>query len=52
MTSIQGQIRDWNEELQVCRQLPRNTAPERILRDRAIHGVQTEFIAAATFGAK
>lgn len=33
---IPGQTRDWNEELQTTRELPRATLPERLLRERAI----------------
>lgn len=33
---IPGQTRDWNEELQTTRELPRKNLPERLLRERAI----------------
>ncbi|CAH2096175.1 unnamed protein product [Euphydryas editha] len=36
---IPGQTRDWNEELQTTRELPRATLPERLLRERAIFKV-------------
>lgn len=36
---IPGQTRDWNEELQTTRELPRSTLPERLLRERAIFKV-------------
>lgn len=36
---IPGQTRDWNEELQTTRELPRKTLPERLLRERAIFKV-------------
>jgi protein TIF31 len=36
---IPGQTRDWNEELQSTRELPRSTLPERLLRERAIFKV-------------
>lgn len=31
--------RDWNEELQTTRELPRKNLPERLLRERAIFKV-------------
>ncbi|XP_060521182.1 clustered mitochondria protein homolog [Cylas formicarius] len=48
---IPGQTRDWNEELQTTRELPRKTLPERLLRERAIFKVHSDFVAAATKGA-
>ncbi|KAF2351823.1 Clustered mitochondria protein [Trinorchestia longiramus] len=48
---IPGQTRDWNEELQTTRELPRRTLPERLLRERAIFKVHSDFVAAATKGA-
>ncbi|CAG5046078.1 unnamed protein product [Parnassius apollo] len=48
---IPGQTRDWNEELQTTRELPRATLPERLLRERAIFKVHSDFVAAATRGA-
>ena len=41
---IPGQTRDWNEELQSTRELPRSTLPERLLRERAIFKVGCEAI--------
>lgn len=38
---IPGQTRDWNEELQTTRELPRKNLPERLLRERAIFKVFT-----------
>lgn len=38
---IPGQTRDWNEELQTTRELPRKNLPERLLRERAIFKVET-----------
>lgn len=35
------QTRDWNEELQTTRELPRKNLPERLLRERAIFKVPT-----------
>nr|XP_027202983.1 clustered mitochondria protein homolog [Dermatophagoides pteronyssinus] len=46
-----GQTRDWNEELQTTRELPRKTLSERIIRERAIFKVHSDFVAAATRGA-
>ncbi|XP_021944435.1 clustered mitochondria protein homolog isoform X3 [Folsomia candida] len=48
---IPGQTRDWNEELQSTRELPRSTLPERLLRERAIFKVHSDFVSAATRGA-
>ncbi|XP_066552152.1 clustered mitochondria protein homolog isoform X2 [Amia ocellicauda] len=47
---IPGQTRDWNEELQTTRELPRKNLPERLLRERAIFKVHSDFAAAATRG--
>lgn len=49
--NIPGQTRDWNEELQTTRELPRKSLPERLLRERAIFKVHSDFVAAATRGA-
>ncbi|XP_077150520.1 clustered mitochondria protein homolog isoform X1 [Ranitomeya variabilis] len=48
---IPGQTRDWNEELQTTRELSRKNLPERLLRERAIFKVHSDFTAAATRGA-
>ncbi|XP_035227137.1 clustered mitochondria protein homolog isoform X1 [Stegodyphus dumicola] len=48
---IPGQTRDWNEELQTTRELPRKTLPERLIRERAIFKVHSDFVTAATRGA-
>ncbi|XP_063595519.1 clustered mitochondria protein homolog [Penaeus indicus] len=48
---IPGQTRDWNEELQTTRELARRTLSERLLRERAIFKVHSDFVAAATRGA-
>lgn len=37
---IPGQTRDWNEELQATRELPRKTLSDRLLRERAIFKVR------------
>lgn len=36
---VPPQTRDWNEELQTTRELPRKNLPERLLRERAIFKV-------------
>ncbi|KAL9262814.1 Clustered mitochondria protein-like protein, partial [Drosera capensis] len=46
-----GMQRDWNEELQSCREFPQTTPQERILRDRALYKVTSDFVDAATNGA-
>ena len=46
-----GQTRDWNEELQTTRELPRKNLPERLLRERAVFKVHSDFVSAATRGA-
>ncbi|KAK1883191.1 Clustered mitochondria protein like [Dissostichus eleginoides] len=46
-----GQSRDWNEELQRCRELPRNSLQERLQRERSLFKANSDFVAAATRGA-
>uniref|UniRef100_A0A3P8TI59 Clustered mitochondria homolog n=1 Tax=Amphiprion percula TaxID=161767 RepID=A0A3P8TI59_AMPPE len=46
-----GQSRDWNEELQGCRELPRSCLQERLHRERSIFKTNSDFVAAATRGA-
>ncbi|KAI4333165.1 hypothetical protein L6164_018005 [Bauhinia variegata] len=46
-----GMQRDWNEELQSCREFPHTTPQERILRDRALYKVTSDFVDAAITGA-
>eukprot|EP00111_Clytia_hemisphaerica_P006162 TCONS_00017832-protein len=48
---IPGQLRDWNEELQSAKELPKKTRHQRTLRDRALYKITCDFIAAATRGA-
>lgn len=48
---IPGQTRDWNEEIQTTRELPHVNLPERLIRERAIFKVHSDFVAAATRGA-
>ncbi|KAG4390042.1 hypothetical protein GLYMA_06G207751v4 [Glycine max] len=43
--------RDWNEELQSCREFPRTSPQKRILRDRALYKVTSDFVDAAINGA-
>ncbi|KAL1922247.1 uncharacterized protein VTP21DRAFT_9786 [Calcarisporiella thermophila] len=43
-------LRDWNDELQTHRELPRNTLQERVLRDRMLHKVHADFGEAAVKG--
>ena len=37
---IPGQVRDWNEELQITKELPKKTLPERLIRERAMFKVK------------
>lgn len=48
---IPGHSRDWNEELQGTKELPRKTLPERLIRERAMFKVHSDFVNAATRGA-
>lgn len=48
---IPGQTRDWNEEIQTTRELPRKHLPERLIRERTIFKVHSDFVVAATRGA-
>lgn len=48
---LPGQTRDWNDELQTTRELPRKTLPDRLIRERAIFKVHSDFVVAATRGA-
>ncbi|KAL6495668.1 hypothetical protein OROGR_030231 [Orobanche gracilis] len=50
-TELIGMQRDWNEEIQSCREFPRGTHQERILRNRALYKVTSDFVDAATSGA-
>lgn len=40
---IPGQLRDWNEELQSAKELPKKTQHQRVLRDRALYKVSCIF---------
>ncbi|KAI8076797.1 clustered mitochondria-domain-containing protein [Halteromyces radiatus] len=44
-------LRDWNDELQSHRELPKSNLQERVLRERLITKVQSEFTEAAVRGA-
>ncbi|KAM8900368.1 clustered mitochondria protein homolog isoform 2-T3 [Spinachia spinachia] len=46
-----GQSRDWNEELQGCRELARNSLQERLHREKSVFRTNRDFVAAATQGA-
>ncbi|KAJ8640877.1 hypothetical protein MRB53_017571 [Persea americana] len=46
-----GMQRDWNEELQSCREFPHTTLQERILHDIALYKVTCDFVDAAISGA-
>lgn len=48
----QGGSRDWNEELQLAREMPTTTQLERIERARLLHKVLTEFGEASLLGVK
>ncbi|XP_060085603.1 clustered mitochondria protein homolog [Ylistrum balloti] len=48
---IPGQTREWNEEIQTTQELPRKTLPDRLIRERAIFKVHSDFVGAATRGA-
>ncbi|KAI9497198.1 clustered mitochondria-domain-containing protein [Zychaea mexicana] len=44
-------LRDWNDELQSHRELPKANLQERVLRERLVNKVQSEFTEAAVRGA-
>lgn len=48
---IPGHSRDWNEEIQATKELPKKTLPERLIRERAMFKVHSDFVNAATRGA-
>lgn len=49
---VYNQLRDWNAEYQACRELPKSTPQERILRDRGIIKVYQDFVSYAVIGAR
>ncbi|KAM4808065.1 clustered mitochondria protein homolog [Rhinophrynus dorsalis] len=48
---IPGQTRDWNEELQTTRELPRALPADQQLRQRATFKINSDFVGASTRGA-
>ncbi|CDW60060.1 protein KIAA0664 [Trichuris trichiura] len=48
---LPGQARDWNEEIQSSREMPRKTLLERLMRTRALSKIYGDFVTAATRGA-
>ncbi|MEE6504545.1 hypothetical protein FKM82_005231 [Ascaphus truei] len=48
---IPGQTRDWNEELQTTRELPRALPTDQLLRERANFKINSDFVGASTRGA-
>ncbi|CAH2295223.1 clustered mitochondria homolog [Pelobates cultripes] len=48
---IPGQTRDWNEELQTTRELPRELPTDQLLRQRANFKINSDFVGASTRGA-
>ncbi|XP_058615136.1 clustered mitochondria protein homolog isoform X2 [Onychostoma macrolepis] len=48
---VPAQARDWNEELQTTRELPRKTVTDRLMRDRAVFKANSDFVSTATRGA-
>ncbi|XP_069615033.1 clustered mitochondria protein homolog [Ranitomeya imitator] len=48
---IPGQTRDWNEELQTTRELPRELPSDHLLRQRANFKINSDFVGASTRGA-
>ncbi|KAI3984330.1 hypothetical protein MKX01_011284 [Papaver californicum] len=50
-SELVGMRRDWNEEVQSCREFPHTSPQERILRDRALYKVTSDFVNAAISGA-
>eukprot|EP01114_Cavostelium_apophysatum_P000309 TRINITY_DN1028_c0_g1_i1.p1 TRINITY_DN1028_c0_g1~~TRINITY_DN1028_c0_g1_i1.p1 ORF type:complete len:1242 (+),score=350.36 TRINITY_DN1028_c0_g1_i1:187-3726(+) len=47
-SELPGQLREWNEEYQIYKDLPRETIQERIYRDRNLTKFNAEFVDAAT----
>ncbi|XP_069070793.1 clustered mitochondria protein homolog isoform X2 [Pleurodeles waltl] len=48
---IPGQVRDWNEELQTTKELPRILSTDQMLRERATYKINSDYVAASTRGA-
>jgi protein TIF31 len=49
---LRGGIRDWNEELQLARELPTETLQERLDKARLLHKMMSEFGEAVLLGVK
>ncbi|KAG0208924.1 Intracellular distribution of mitochondria [Mortierella sp. GBA30] len=50
-TEAVDSLRDWNDELQSHRELPRSTLQERVMRDRFLNKINADFAEAAVRGA-
>ncbi|XP_069788946.1 clustered mitochondria protein homolog isoform X2 [Narcine bancroftii] len=48
---ISGQLRDWNEELQLTREMPCQDLMQRLLKEQTFFKVNRDFVAAAIYGA-
>ncbi|XP_059844021.1 clustered mitochondria protein homolog isoform X1 [Hypanus sabinus] len=48
---INRQVRDWNEELQISREMPSQDIMQRLLKEQTIFKVNSNFVAAAISGA-
>ncbi|XP_016130496.1 clustered mitochondria protein homolog [Sinocyclocheilus grahami] len=48
---VSAQARDWNEELQTTRELPRKNVTDRLMRDRAVFKANSDFVSTASRGA-
>lgn len=48
---VRGVMRDWNEEIQSCRELPHTHLNEKIMKDRTAYRVYCDFTEAALKGA-
>ncbi|KAK2873015.1 hypothetical protein Q8A67_022912 [Cirrhinus molitorella] len=48
---VPAQARDWNEEIQTTRELPRKNVTDRLMRDRAVFKANSDFVSTATRGA-
>jgi len=46
-----GALRDWNEEYQSSREMPKSSEAELIIRQRTIYRIYSDFVEAATKGA-
>jgi len=45
-------VRDWNEELQMCKDLPKQDLIQRLNKDKVLLKIHSDFVEAATKGAK